>query len=82
MRHLLSVLVAAILCLAQPLAQQAPSLLIRNVTLIDGSGGEPRAGVDFLIVDADPATDIRNTRRIRYVIKDGRIVHTARPKER
>jgi len=25
-------------------------------------------------VDADPSADIRNTRRIRYVIKDGRIV--------
>ena len=30
---------------------------------------------DLLIVDADPSADIRNTRRIRYVIKDGRIVH-------
>jgi len=30
---------------------------------------------DMLIVDADPSADIRNTRRIRYVIKDGRIVH-------
>jgi len=29
---------------------------------------------DLLIVDADPSVDIRNTRRIRYVIKDGRIV--------
>jgi imidazolonepropionase-like amidohydrolase len=29
---------------------------------------------DFVIVDADPAADIRNTRRIRYVIKDGRVV--------
>ena len=31
---------------------------------------------DLLIVDADPSADIRNTRRIRFVIKDGRIVHT------
>ena len=31
---------------------------------------------DLLIVDADPSVDIRNTRRIRFVIKDGRIVHT------
>jgi imidazolonepropionase-like amidohydrolase len=29
---------------------------------------------DLAIVDADPAADIRNTRRIRYVIKDGRVV--------
>jgi hypothetical protein len=29
---------------------------------------------DMLIIDADPSADIRNTRRIRYVIKDGRIV--------
>ena len=31
---------------------------------------------DLLIVDGDPSVDIRNTRRIRFVIKDGRIVHT------
>ena len=29
---------------------------------------------DVLILDADPTVDIRNTRRVRYVIKDGRIV--------
>jgi len=29
---------------------------------------------DILVVDADPAIDIRNTRRIRYVIKGGRLV--------
>jgi imidazolonepropionase-like amidohydrolase len=29
---------------------------------------------DFVIVGADPAVDIRNTRTIRYVIKEGRIV--------
>jgi imidazolonepropionase-like amidohydrolase len=29
---------------------------------------------DLVIVDADPAADIRNTRRVRYVIKDGRVV--------
>ncbi len=29
---------------------------------------------DFLILTADPSTDIRNTRKIRYVIKEGRIV--------
>jgi hypothetical protein len=27
-------------------------------------------------VDADPSADIRNTRRIRFVVKDGRIVYT------
>jgi imidazolonepropionase-like amidohydrolase len=31
---------------------------------------------DILIVDADPSIDIRNTRRIRFVIKDGRIAAT------
>jgi imidazolonepropionase-like amidohydrolase len=36
----------------------------------------PGKVADLLIVDADPAADIRNTRRIRYVIKDGRIVST------
>jgi imidazolonepropionase-like amidohydrolase len=34
---------------------------------------------DLLIVDADPSLDIRNTRHIRYVIKDGRIVHMQDP---
>lgn len=29
---------------------------------------------DVLLVDADPSADIRNTRRIRYVIHDGRLV--------
>jgi len=29
---------------------------------------------DFVIVGADPAADIRNTRAIRYVINEGRIV--------
>ena len=38
-----------------------------------GSLAVGKAG-DVLIVDADPSADIRNTRRIRYVIKDGRIV--------
>ena len=33
---------------------------------------------DLLLVDADPSADIRNTRRIRYVIKDGRIVFSQR----
>jgi len=36
----------------------------------------PGKVADLLIVDADPSADIRNTRRIRYVIKDGRIVST------
>jgi imidazolonepropionase-like amidohydrolase len=44
---------------------------------VDDARGTLTAGkiADLLIVDADPATDIRNTRRIRFVIKDGRIVH-------
>jgi imidazolonepropionase-like amidohydrolase len=29
---------------------------------------------DLVLVGADPTVDIRNTRRIRYVIKDGRLV--------
>jgi hypothetical protein len=31
-----------------------------------------------MLVDADQSTDIRNTRRNRFVIKDGRIVRTQR----
>lgn len=44
---------------------------------VDDVRGTVAAGkvADLLIVDADPAADIRNTRRIRYVIKDGRLVH-------
>jgi imidazolonepropionase-like amidohydrolase len=43
---------------------------------VDDIRGTVAAGkvADLLIVDADPSADIRNTRRIRYVIKDGRIV--------
>lgn len=40
---------------------------------------EPGKVADLLLVAGDPTADIRNTRNIRYVIKDGRIVHTARP---
>jgi imidazolonepropionase-like amidohydrolase len=43
---------------------------------------EPGKVADLLLVAADPTADIRNTRNIRYVIKDGRIVHTARPRTR
>jgi hypothetical protein len=32
-------------------AAVAPSLLLRNVTVIDGNGGAPRAGVNVLIRD-------------------------------
>lgn len=145
MRRLFHAVLVVVLCSIHPLARQAPSLLVRNVTLIDGNGEAPRAGVDvlvregrivsvdatasdpaaaadlildgagltplqaitaatrgaahaigvddtrgtvtvgkvadLLIVDANPAVDIKNTRRIRYVIKDGRIVYTAGPKE-
>lgn len=37
---------------------------------------ETGKAADLLIVDADPSADIRHTRRIRYVIKDGRIAAT------
>jgi len=45
---------------------------------VDDAHGTVEAGkaADLLLVDADPSSDIRNTRRIRYVIKDGRIVFT------
>jgi len=45
---------------------------------VDDVRGTVAAGkiADLLLVDADPSTDIRNTRRIRYVIRDGRIVHS------
>lgn len=43
---------------------------------VDDTRGTVAAGkmADFLIVAADPSADIRNTRKIRYVIKEGRIV--------
>ncbi|HZR22505.1 MAG TPA: amidohydrolase family protein [Vicinamibacterales bacterium] len=43
---------------------------------IDGARGSVAAGkaADLLIVEGDPTVDIRNTRRIKFVIKDGRIV--------
>jgi imidazolonepropionase-like amidohydrolase len=49
---------------------------------VDGTRGTVSPGkvADFLIVDADPSVEIRNTRRIRYVVKDGRIVVAAQPK--
>lgn len=43
----------------------------------DTNRGTLAAGraADVLLLDANPVDDIRNTRRIRYVIKDGHIVH-------
>jgi imidazolonepropionase-like amidohydrolase len=43
---------------------------------VDDSRGTVALGkaADFLIVSADPSADIRNTRKIRYVMKDGRVV--------
>lgn len=48
---------------------------------IDGRRGALTAGLaaDIVLIDANPVDDIRNTRRIRYVIKDGRLVHQATP---
>ncbi len=43
---------------------------------VDSVRGSVREGrvADLVLLDANPAEDIRNTRRIRYVIKDGAIV--------
>ncbi len=48
---------------------------------IDGARGTIEVGktADIVLTDANPADDIRNTRRIRYVIKDGRLVHQTQP---
>jgi hypothetical protein len=34
---------------------------------------EQLVGADLVVLDADPLTDIRNTRRIHAVIADGRV---------
>jgi imidazolonepropionase-like amidohydrolase len=46
---------------------------------IDGTRGTLEAGkaADIVLTDKSPAEDIRNTRRVRYVIKGGRMVHQA-----
>jgi Amidohydrolase family len=51
---------------------------------VDDDRGTVAVGkvADLLIVDADPSADIRNTRRIRYVIKDGRIAFTQPSQQR
>ena len=43
---------------------------------VDNTRGTVAAGkvADLLLVGADPSIDIRNTRQIRYVIKDGKVV--------
>jgi len=38
---------------------------------------EPGKAADLVLLGADPSADIRNTRSIRYVIKDGIIVFDA-----
>jgi imidazolonepropionase-like amidohydrolase len=44
---------------------------------VEGERGTIEVGkaADIVLLDANPLDDIRNTRRIRYVIKDGRIVY-------
>jgi imidazolonepropionase-like amidohydrolase len=46
---------------------------------VDADRGTLEVGkvADIVLLDANPLSDIRNTRRIRYVIKDGRIVYQA-----
>jgi len=46
---------------------------------VDADRGTLEVGkvADIVLLDANPLSDIRNTRRIRYVIKDGRIVYEA-----
>jgi len=53
MRRTWLVLSAVLAGSALPVGQAAvaPSLLLRNVTVIDGNGGAPRAGVNVLIRD-------------------------------
>ncbi|RPJ76395.1 MAG: amidohydrolase, partial [Acidobacteria bacterium] len=45
----------------------------------DGVRGTLEVGkaADLVLLEANPLEDIRATRRIRYVVKDGRIVHQA-----
>jgi imidazolonepropionase-like amidohydrolase len=38
---------------------------------------QPGKVADLVIVDADPLIDVRNLRRIRHVVKDGRVVDRA-----
>jgi len=38
---------------------------------------QPGKLADLLVVDADPTIDVRNLRRIRHVVKDGRVVDRA-----
>jgi imidazolonepropionase-like amidohydrolase len=40
---------------------------------LDAGAIEPGRRADLVVLDADPVADIRNTRRIRLVMKDGRV---------
>ena len=40
----------------------------------------PGKVADIVVLDRNPVEDIRNTRRIRFVIKDGRIIYQAQPR--
>ena len=66
---------------ATPTPRQAITAATRGaahaIGVDDGRGTlAPGTMADLPIVDADSAADIRNPRRIRFLIKDGRIVHT------
>jgi imidazolonepropionase-like amidohydrolase len=43
---------------------------------------EPGKLADLVMLTDDPLADIRNTRRIALVIRDGVVVHSAEPEKR
>lgn len=51
MRFLVALLLAAIPLTSAPRRTQAQALIIRNVTIIDGTGQAPRPGVDICIAN-------------------------------
>ena len=56
-------------------ALTAATLNNARVLKMDGALGSIEAGklADLVLLDADPLSDIRNTRKIRAVIKGGRV---------
>lgn len=76
MRH--AVVLATGICMALvagPLLA-ARATVLRNATLIDGTGT-----ADLVVLDSNPLDDIRNTRKIGAIYHHGRAVANPAPKD-
>ena len=60
-------------------ALQAATLVPARVLGLDGESGTltPGKRADLVVLDADPSSDVRNVRRVRWVVRGGRMYESA-----